>query len=117
MSRTLPKQLIHLIDQLDEDELHGAYRLLSERLKLVHKARALLEMRKFNIMDRVSFTHNGKRYEGFVNRLNQRSITVLLDDGNRWNVSPGALTKIETEENPLKALLTKEQWQKMQKKK
>jgi hypothetical protein len=117
MTKQLPKELIPLIEQLDEDQLHFIYRLLAERLKLVHKARALLEMRKFNIMDRVSFTHNGKYYEGIVNRLNQKSITVLLDDGNRWNVSPGVLTKVEGEENPLKALLTKEQWQELQRRK
>lgn len=107
MPKQLPKQLIALLDQLDEDQLHAVYRLLVEKLKLVHKARALLEMNKFNLMDRVAFHHNGKHYEGVVSRLNQKSITVLLDDGNRWNVSPGVLTKVEGEENPLKALLSK----------
>jgi len=117
MAKQIPKELIHLIEQLDEDQLHAVYNILAERLKFVHKARALLEMRKFNIMDRVSFSHNGKRYEGIVNRLNQKSITVLLDDGTRWNVSPGVLEKIEGEDNPLKAILSEEQWKELQKKK
>ena len=61
-------------------------------------------MRNFYILDRVSFTHNGKYYEGVVTRLNQKTITVILDDGNRWNISPGNLKKID-QENPLKEFL------------
>ena len=73
-------------------------------------------MRDFHIMDRVAFHHNGKHYEGLVTRLNKKTITVILDSGERWGVSPGNLTKLDVE-NPLKGLLTKEQWEEMQKKK
>lgn len=108
------RQLTRLISSLNEDQIHALYRIIVDRLNLVHKARALSAMRKFHILDRVSFTHNGKYYKGVVTRLNQKTITVTLDDGNRWNVSPGSLTKIQTD-NSLKELLTKEQWQKMHK--
>lgn len=114
MLQQLPKQLTHLIANLNEDQLHTLYRLVVERLNLVHKARALHAMRNFHMLDTVSFTHNGKYYEGMVTRLNQKTITVTLKDGNRWNVSPGALTKID-KENPLKEVLTNEQWQKLKK--
>lgn len=73
-------------------------------------------MRDFHIMDRVASHHNGKHYEGFVSRLNQKTVTITLDNGERWGISPGNLTKIDTD-NPLKGLLTKEQWEDMQKKK
>lgn len=56
-------------------------------------------MRNFYVLDRVSFTHNGKHYAGVVTRLNQKTITVTLDDGTRWGVSPGNLKKID-QENP-----------------
>lgn len=90
----LPKQIINLIESLNEDQLHALYRVVAERLNLVHKARALVAMRNFYILDRVLFTHNGKHYEGVVTRLNQKTITVTLDDGTRWGVSPGNLKKI-----------------------
>ena len=100
----LPKQIIRLIESLNEDQLHALYRVVAERLNLVHKARALAAMRNFYILDRVTFTHNGKRYEGIVTRLNQKTITVTLDDGNRWGIHPGNLKKID-QENPLKRTL------------
>ncbi len=107
MSAQLPQQLNSLIKDLNEDQLHALYRIVVERLNLVHKVRALYAMRNFNILDRVSFTHNEKHYEGTVTRLNQKTITVILDDGNHWNVAPGVLTKLD-QENPLKEILTEE---------
>lgn len=101
----LPKQITNLIESLNEDQLHTLYRVVAERLNLIHKARALVAMRNFYILDRVSFSHNGKRYEGVVTRLNQKTITVTLDDDTRWGISPGNLKKID-QENPLKELLT-----------
>ena len=100
----LQKQIIRLIESLNEDQLHALYRVVAERLNLVHKARALAAMRNFYILDRVTFTHNDKRYEGIVTRLNQKTITVTLDDGNRWGIHPGNLKKID-QENPLKRTL------------
>lgn len=112
MSASLPKKLLAVIETLNEDQLHALYKVVVERLNLVHKMRALYAMQNFNLMDRVSFTHNGKYYEGIVNRLNQKTITVILDDGTRWNVTPGSLTKLDME-NPFKDMLTKEQWEKI----
>lgn len=104
MTNQIPKELIRILEQLDEDQLHSVYTFTIDRLKLVHRARALLEMRQFSTMDAVSFNHNGKYYEGIVSRLNQKSITVTLDNGDRWNVSPGILKKIEGRKNPLSEL-------------
>lgn len=101
------KELINLINHLNDGQLHTLYRIIVDRLNLVHKARALSAMRKFHILDRVSFSHNNKNYEGIVTRLNQKTVTVTLDDGNIWNVSPGSLSKMNTN-NPIRELLTKE---------
>lgn len=112
----LPKTFMQIVENLDEEQLHAAYSILAQRLNLLHRAKALYAMRKFNIMDRVSFIHNGQYYEGNVTRLNQKSITVTLDNGQRWGISPGSLTKIETP-SPLKDIFTKEEWDKMRKNK
>lgn len=103
MNTDLPKDIIRLIKHLNEDQLHSLYRMIVDRLNLVHRARALSAMKNFSILDRVSFSHNGKYYEGIVSRLNQKTITVILNDGNRWNVSPGNLRKV-TKDNPLKEI-------------
>ena len=94
MARQLPKQLLRMVDTLDEDQLHALYHLVAQRLQLAQKAHALAAMSQFHVLDRVSFVHNGKQYEGTVTRLNQKTISIMLDDGTRWNVAPSLLTKV-----------------------
>lgn len=90
----LPEDIRKLINRLNEDDLHTLLSLVRERLKLVHKAQAIFAMRNFQILDRVYFDYHGERKEGIVTRLNQKTITVTLDDGGQWNVSPDFLKKI-----------------------
>ena len=94
MARQLPKQLLRLVDTLDEEQLHALYHVVAQRLQLAQKAHALAAMSQFQVLDRVSFVHNGKQYEGTVTRLNQKTIGIMLDDGTRWNVAPSLLTKV-----------------------
>ena len=101
----LPKYIKQLIDRLSEDELHALYRAVGERLRLFHRTQALFAMRNFNLSDRVYFEYHGKRLEGTVARLNQKTITVVLDDGNHWNVSPNLLTKLDDKDIPDEILL------------
>ena len=94
MARQLPKQLLRMVETLDEDQLHALYHIVAQRLQLAQKAHALAAMSQFHVLDRVSFVHNGKQYEGTVTRLNQKTISIMLDDGTRWNVGPSLLTKV-----------------------
>jgi hypothetical protein len=94
MNRPLPKQLLRLVDSLDEEQLHALYHVVAQRLQLAQKAHALAAMSQFHVLDRVWFVHNGKQDEGTVTRLNQKTISIMLDDGTRWNVVPSLLTKV-----------------------
>ena len=94
MDRQLPKQLLRLVETLDEDQLHALYHVVAQRLQLAQKAHALAAMSRFHVLDRVSFVHNGKQYEGTVTRLNQKTISIMLEDGTRWNIAPSLLTKV-----------------------
>src|SRR5713226_635239 len=94
MAHQLPKQLLRMVDTLDEEQLHALYHVVAQRLQLAQKAHALAAMSQFHVLDRVSFVHNGKQYEGTVTRLNQKTISIMLDDDTRWNVAPSLLTKV-----------------------
>ncbi len=94
MAGQLPKPLLRMVDTLDEDQLHALYHVVAQRLQLTQKAHALAAMSQFHVLDRVSFVHNGKQYEGTVTRLNQKTISIMVDDGTRWNVAPSLLTKV-----------------------
>jgi metal-dependent HD superfamily phosphatase/phosphodiesterase len=94
MARQLPKQLLRMVETLDEEQLHALYHVVAQRLQLAQKAHALAAMSQFHVLDRVSFVHHGKPYEGTVTRLNQKTVGILLENGTRWNVAPSLLTKV-----------------------
>ena len=56
-----------------------------------------MSVAKFNILDRVYFKHNGKKMIGTVIRLNQKSVSVNLDNEQQWKVDAEFLTKIVEE--------------------
>jgi hypothetical protein len=105
MARPLPKQLLRLVDTLDEEQLHALYHVVAQRLQLAQKVHALAAMSQFHVLDQVSFVHNGQPYEGTVTRLNQKTVSITLDDGTRWNVAPSLLTKVADRRDTVLQLL------------
>jgi hypothetical protein len=105
MARQLPTPLLRMVATLNEDQLHALYHLVAQRLQLAQKAHALAAMSQFQVLDRVSFVHNGKQYEGTVTRLNQKTVSVMLEDGTRWNVAPSLLTKVADRKDTVLQLL------------
>jgi hypothetical protein len=60
----------------------------------VHAHKAMLE---FRIGDRVTFEPDGRTpVVGILTRYNKKSVTVVTDDGHRWNVSPRFLRLAES---------------------
>ena len=105
MARQLPNQLLRIVETLDEDQLHALYHVVAQRLQLAQKAHALAAMSQFHVLARVSFVHHDKPYEGTVTRLNQKTISIVLDDGTRWNVAPSLLTKVADRQDTVLQLL------------
>ena len=80
------------IDNLSEDELLDLNRRIVERLRFLQQARAHVKMLQFRIGQRVSFSSGqGNAVRGVIKRYNKKSVTVITDDGQRWNVSPSLL--------------------------
>ncbi len=93
-----------MIEHLDGEQLHELNHLIVERLRLLHRAHDLMAMKDFQMLNRVWFDYQGERREGIVVRLNQKSISVQLDTGEQWKVSPHLLQKIPGK-NPMRELL------------
>jgi hypothetical protein len=52
-------------------------------------------MLEFRIGERVSFRPTGRsELAGVLSRYNKKTVTVITDDGQRWNVSPAFLRKV-----------------------
>jgi hypothetical protein len=83
----------HAVMRLGEDDLLFLNRLIVDRLNLIAQARSTILMARFNVGDRVGFQSSAGRWTtGVVQKLNRKTVSVLTDDGHRWNVAPGLLS-------------------------
>ena len=58
-------------------------------------------MLKFSNGDRVMFQPPGRETKvGMLTRYNRKTVTVVTDTGERWNVAPVYLRRAETVVNP-----------------
>lgn len=88
------------IDHLTEAELIELNNKVVARLRFLAQMRAHAQMLQFNIGDRVSFQPPGRPLiTGMLTRYNRKSVTVITDSGQQWNVAPGLLRKAESEIN------------------
>ncbi|MBQ0820598.1 hypothetical protein KBI52_10320 [Microvirga sp. HBU67558] len=84
------------IDQLTEAELIDLNHRIVERLRFLDQMRAHVEMLDFKIGDRVTFQPPGQGpLEGMLTRYNKKTVTVITDTGQTWNVSPTLLSRIK----------------------
>lgn len=65
---------------------------------------AQVEMMRFRPGERVSFAHQGARLLGTLAKYNRKTVTVVTDDGQRWNIPPHLLSPVKevgtTESSP-----------------
>jgi hypothetical protein len=84
------------IDKLTEAELIDLNNRVVARLQFLAQMRAHAQMLEFKIGDRVSFQPDGhRRVVGMLTRYNRKTVTVITDDGQRWNVSPRLLGRAD----------------------
>ena len=82
------------IDGLTEAELTDLNNRIVERLRFLHQARSHRRMLDFRIGDRVSFEPQGGMVVGTLTRYNKKTVTVVTELGQRWNVAPGFLHRV-----------------------
>ena len=82
------------IDGLSEAELIDLNNRVVERLKFLRHMRAHSQMLEFSIGDRVSFQPEGRPLQvGMLTRYNKKTVTVITESGEHWNVAPGLLRR------------------------
>src|SRR5262249_23207315 len=85
------------IDKLTEEELIDLNHRVVERLRFLSQMRAHSQMLDFKIGDRVTFHPEGRPpVIGMLTRYNKKTVTVITDSGQHWNVAPGFLRKAES---------------------
>jgi hypothetical protein len=70
-----------------------------ERLRFLSQMRTHSKMLEFKIGERVTFHPDGHPVlTGMVTRYNRKTVTVITDTGQHWNVPPRLLRKAEARE-------------------
>ncbi|HEC26754.1 MAG TPA: hypothetical protein ENI67_05015 [Gammaproteobacteria bacterium] len=83
------------IDQLTADELVALNHRIVERLRFLDTLQAHRDMMAFNIGNRVSFDSRQGRQFGILTKYNKKTVTVVTDNGERWNISPHLLSEVK----------------------
>lgn len=84
------------IDKLTETELIDLYNRIATRLNFLRDMRAHARMLDFSIGERVIFHPDGyESLTGIIAKYNRKSVTIVTEAGQRWNVSPSMLKRIE----------------------
>jgi len=84
------------IDHLSVDELVTLNHHIIERLKMLESLEAHKSMMQFHPGARVSFdSPSGERLSGTVMKFNRKTVTVVTDTSQRWNISPHLLSPIK----------------------
>ncbi len=82
------------IDKLSEEELIDLNNRIVARLRFLGQMRAHSQMLDFKIGDRVTFQPEGRPpLFGILTRYNKKTVTVITDSGQHWNVAPSLLRK------------------------
>jgi len=86
------------ISKLSEAELIDLDHRIVERLRFLRQMRSHEQMIQFSIGERVTFQPEGQPpVVGMLTRYNRKTVTVITDDGQHWNVSPRFLRKAASE--------------------
>lgn len=86
------------IDKLTEAELMDLNHRIVQRLRFLQQMRAHTSMLEFSLGERVCFQPDGRPLIfGVLTRYNKKTVTVITDGGEHWNVSPSVLRKAVSE--------------------
>ena len=84
------------IDGLSEDELIDLNHRVVERLKYLESYQTHQEMMRFSPGCKVSFQSKGGNTQiGTLVKFNKKTVTVITESGQKWNVSPHLLNLVK----------------------
>jgi len=85
------------IDSLSEEELIELNHKVVARLRFLSQMRSHSAMLDFRIGERVKFPPTGSpEVTGILTRYNKKTVTVVTDSGQHWNVAPGLLSRADS---------------------
>jgi len=85
------------IDNFSEQELSELNFRIVERLKFLRSMHTHSEMMQFSPGEKVSFDPPGQETQfATLVKFNRKTVTVITEAGEKWNVSPHLLNKVKS---------------------
>ena len=89
------------IDKLTEAELVDLNNRVVARLNFLQQMKAHAHMLDFSIGERVSFQPEGHpEVRGIISKYNRKTVTIVSESEQRWNVAPVFLRKSGPAQSP-----------------
>lgn len=83
------------VDSLSYDELVELNHKIVARLKFIDSIHTHNEMMQFSPGDQVCFEPPGRgKLFGTLVKYNKKTVTVITESGQKWNLSPHLLSKV-----------------------
>lgn len=82
------------IDSLSLNELIELNKLVVEKINFLREFEAMKSKIFFEKGDPVSFEHKNRYFMGIVVKKNIKTVSVLVENGEVWRVSPAMLKKV-----------------------
>ncbi len=87
------------IDDLTEEELLELNHRIVERLKFLESYHTHKKMMQFSPGEKVAFDPPGRATQfGTLVKFNKKTVSVITESGQKWNVSPHLLRKLKDAE-------------------
>ncbi len=84
------------IDSMSYDELVELNHKIVEKLKFLDSMHIHKKMMQFSPGDQVCFEPSGRgKLFGTLVKYNKKTVTVITESGQKWNVSPHLLSKVK----------------------
>jgi hypothetical protein len=92
------KKLIPVIEKMTEAELVELQNQVATRIKFFREVELKNRLSGFEVDDVVSFQPEGQpTLKGMITKFNRKTIVVVTENGQHWNLSPAVLTKERNE--------------------
>jgi hypothetical protein len=91
----MTSDIAEIIEALDYDELLALNELIVERLKFLDRQEAHDAMMQFHPGARVMFDSQHGPQQVTILKFNQKTVSVLTDDGRKWKVAPQLLSPMK----------------------
>jgi hypothetical protein len=83
------------LNNLSEEELIELNHQVVKRIELFRQTRDHYTMLAFRVGERVRFhSSRGFLVTGLLTRLNRKTVTIVTQAGEQWNVAPGLLERL-----------------------